>query len=101
MNDIPMSDMGIDPQAILPLDADAPQTTAPTRPGGAFLPARDHGLPAAQGLYDPRHEKDSCGVGFIAHMKNAKSHAIVEQGLQILKNLAHRGAVGADPKMGD
>jgi glutamate synthase (NADPH/NADH) large chain len=58
-------------------------------------------LPPAQGLYDPANEKDSCGVGFIADMKNRKSHAIVAQGLQILHNLDHRGAVGADPKLGD
>ncbi|MBA1155785.1 glutamate synthase large subunit [Microvirga mediterraneensis] len=62
---------------------------------------RDPGLPAAQGLYNPSNEQDSCGVGFIADMKNRKSHAIVEQGLSILHNLDHRGAVGADPKMGD
>ncbi|WP_062016868.1 glutamate synthase large subunit [Aureimonas sp. AU4] len=55
----------------------------------------------AQGLYDPRNEHDACGVGFIAHMKNQKSHSIVEKGLQILHNLEHRGAVGADPLMGD
>ena len=58
-------------------------------------------LPAAQGLYDPAFEHDSCGVGFIADMKNRKSHANVQQGLQILHNLDHRGAVGADPKLGD
>ena len=57
--------------------------------------------PVAQGLYDPRYEHDSCGVGFIAHIKGKKSHRIVEQGLQILCNLDHRGAVGADPLMGD
>jgi glutamate synthase (NADPH/NADH) large chain len=62
---------------------------------------RDPALPAPQGLYNPAHEKDSCGVGFIADMKNRKTHAIVEQGLQILLNLDHRGAVGADPKSGD
>ena len=55
----------------------------------------------AQGLYDPSNEHDACGVGFIAHIKGQKSHSIVEQGLQILKNLDHRGAVGADPLMGD
>ena len=55
----------------------------------------------AQGLYDPVNERDACGVGFIAHIKGKKSHAIVEQGLLILKNLDHRGAVGADPLMGD
>jgi glutamate synthase (NADPH/NADH) large chain len=62
---------------------------------------RDPALPARQGLYDPSHEKDSCGVGFIADMKNRQTHTIVEQGLAILENLDHRGAVGADPKMGD
>ncbi len=55
----------------------------------------------AQGLYDPNNEHDACGVGFIAHIKGQKSHSIVEQGLLILKNLDHRGAVGADPLMGD
>src|SRR3954454_9256260 len=65
------------------------------------LVVRDSGLPPAQGLYDPRHEKDACGVGFIADMKNRKSHAIITQALQILHNLDHRGAVGADPKAGD
>ncbi len=57
--------------------------------------------PAAQGLYDPAHEHDACGVGFVANIKGRKSHAIIEQGLQILKNLTHRGAVGADPLAGD
>ncbi len=55
----------------------------------------------AQGLYDPANEHDACGVGFVAHIKGNKSHSIIEQGLQILKNLDHRGAVGADPLMGD
>ena len=58
-------------------------------------------MPARQGLYDPAHEKDACGVGFIAHIKGQKSHDIVCQGLQILKNLTHRGATGYDPKLGD
>src|SRR5437868_5725186 len=53
------------------------------------------------GLYDPANEHDACGIGFIAHIKGEKSHSIIEQGLQILKNLAHRGAVGADKLMGD
>ncbi|KQZ14454.1 glutamate synthase [Mesorhizobium sp. Root554] len=56
---------------------------------------------AAQGLYDPRNEHDACGVGFIANMKGVKSHSIVEDGLFVLENLTHRGAVGADPLMGD
>jgi glutamate synthase (NADPH/NADH) large chain/glutamate synthase (ferredoxin) len=53
------------------------------------------------GLYDPTQEHDSCGVGFVAHIKGEKSHAIVQQALQILENLDHRGAVGADKLMGD
>ncbi len=57
--------------------------------------------PPRQGLYDPRNEHDACGLGFIAHIKDQKSHAIVTQGLQILKNLTHRGATGADPLQGD
>ncbi len=66
-----------------------------------FPAVRDPAMPVHQGLYDPNNEKDSCGVGFIADMKNRKSHAIVQQGLQILHNIDHRGAVGADPKLGD
>src|SRR5204863_3345787 len=58
-------------------------------------------VPAAHGLFDPRHEKDSCGVGFTADIKSRKSHQIVEDALQILCNLEHRGAVGADPRAGD
>jgi len=54
-----------------------------------------------QGLYDPANEHDACGVGFIANIKNRASHDIVIQGLQILVNLDHRGAVGADPLSGD
>ena len=58
-------------------------------------------LPEKQGLYDPRNEHDSCGVGFVADIKGRKSHAIVHDGLSILVNLDHRGAVGADPLVGD
>ncbi|MCG6939990.1 MAG: glutamate synthase large subunit [Thiohalocapsa sp.] len=57
--------------------------------------------PAAQGLYDPANERDACGVGFVCDIKNRKSHRIVQQGLEILERLTHRGAVGADPKAGD
>jgi glutamate synthase (NADPH/NADH) large chain len=57
--------------------------------------------PAAQGLYKPLNEHDACGVGFIAHIKGEKSHAIVEHGLEILDNLTHRGATGYDPLLGD
>ncbi|MGH7090104.1 MAG: hypothetical protein ACREFQ_14505, partial [Stellaceae bacterium] len=54
-----------------------------------------------QGLYDPANEHDACGVGFIAHIKNRKSHRILLDGIRILENLAHRGAVGEDPFAGD
>ncbi|HEU0282903.1 MAG TPA: hypothetical protein VFQ99_03900, partial [Gallionella sp.] len=61
----------------------------------------DSSLPMQQGLYDPRQERDACGVGFVAHIKGKPSHDMVRQGLQILENLTHRGAVGADPLAGD
>ena len=54
-----------------------------------------------QGLYDPAQEHDACGVGFVAHLKGEKSHAIITNALKILENLDHRGAVGADALMGD
>ena len=57
--------------------------------------------PASEGLYDPRNEHDSCGIGFVVDIKNRKSHQPVRQGLEILANLSHRGAVGADPLAGD
>jgi len=62
-----------------------------------------HEIAALQqhGLYDPAQEHDACGVGFVAHIKGHKSHAIVAQALKILENLDHRGAVGADALMGD
>ncbi|MDD5439036.1 MAG: glutamate synthase large subunit, partial [Candidatus Omnitrophica bacterium] len=58
-------------------------------------------MPKKQGLYDPQFEKDSCGVGFVCNTKGNQSHRIVSDGLMVLKRLAHRGAVGADPKTGD
>jgi glutamate synthase (NADPH) large chain len=58
-------------------------------------------LPPAQGLYDPRYEHDSCGVGFVVNIKGEKSHAIVEKALQVLCNLLHRGACGCEPNTGD
>ena len=58
-------------------------------------------LPGKQGLYDPRNEHDSCGIGFVVNIKGSKSHEIITRGLQILVNLDHRGAVGADPLVGD
>src|SRR5580692_6977206 len=59
------------------------------------------GLPAAQGLYDPRHEHDACGIGFVASIKGHKSHDIIAKGIQVLINLTHRGACGCDPETGD
>ncbi|MDP3593379.1 glutamate synthase central domain-containing protein, partial [Phenylobacterium sp.] len=59
------------------------------------------GAPERQGLYDPRNEHDACGVGFVANIKGRKSHEVVASGLEILINLDHRGAVGADPLVGD
>src|SRR6267378_5563082 len=64
--------------------------------------AREHSWrPPAEGLYDLSLEKDSCGVGFIANIKGKKSHQIVSDAINILCNLEHRGAVGADPRAGD
>ena len=57
--------------------------------------------PEKQGLYDPQFEHDSCGVGFVAQIKNRQSHQVVQQGLRLLCNLDHRGALGADPETGD
>jgi glutamate synthase domain-containing protein 1 len=56
---------------------------------------------SAIGMYDPQFEKDSCGVGFIVDLKARKSRDIVEKAVQMLMNLEHRGAVGADPETGD
>ncbi|MBN8930919.1 MAG: glutamate synthase subunit alpha, partial [Rhizobium pusense] len=79
-------------------------TDCPTAAAAAPVSAKARfagGLPERQGLYDPANEHDACGVGFVAHMKGVKSHQIVKDGLFILENLTHRGAVGADPLMGD
>ncbi|KQT85805.1 glutamate synthase large subunit [Aurantimonas sp. Leaf443] len=81
-----------------PSSLEAAQLRATTAPAVAVKARKN---PGRVGLYDPKNEHDACGVGFIAHMKNRKSHSIVEKGLQILENLTHRGAVGADPLMGD
>ena len=62
---------------------------------------KKYGYPQPQGLYDPQFEHDSCGVGFVCHVKGEKSHEIVQLGLTVLKRLTHRGAQGADPKTGD
>ena len=77
-----------------------PNDSCPT-PKATPIDASRIGLPPAQGLYHPKTEHDACGVGFVAHIKGKKSHAIIQQGLKILENLDHRGAVGADKLMGD
>jgi glutamate synthase (NADPH/NADH) large chain len=64
-------------------------------------PQRFAGEPAPRGLYDPRHEHDACGVGFVVDIKGRRSHAIVRQALQVLINLLHRGACGCEPNTGD
>jgi glutamate synthase (ferredoxin) len=58
-------------------------------------------FPAPQGLYDPRYERDACGVGFVVHIKGHRSHHIVEQALRLLINLLHRGACGCEVNTGD
>jgi glutamate synthase domain-containing protein 2/glutamate synthase domain-containing protein 1/glutamate synthase domain-containing protein 3 len=60
-----------------------------------------NGLPPAQGLYHPAHEHDACGIGFVASIPGHKSHEIIRKGIQVLLNLAHRGACGCDPETGD
>src|SRR6266568_3385790 len=74
---------------------------APSARALGFGDSTDPGLPAAQGLYDPALDKDSCGVGFIADIKGRKSHQIITDALAIVLNLEHRGADGADPRAGD
>ncbi len=59
------------------------------------------GLPPKQGLYDPAHEHDSCGVGFVVNIKGDASHDIVDKGIEVLNNLTHRGGCGCDPETGD
>ena len=59
------------------------------------------GLPPKQGLYDPQHEHDACGIGFVVHIKGQKSNRIIRQALEVLRNLDHRGAKGSEPDTGD
>ncbi len=58
-------------------------------------------LPDAQGLYNPVNEHDNCGIGFVAHIKGKPSHDIIERGLEVLRNMDHRGATSADNSTGD
>src|SRR5664280_1985354 len=59
------------------------------------------GPPPKQGLYDPQFEHEACGVGFIVNIKGRKTHTIIEQALQMLLNLDHRGACGCEANTGD
>ena len=78
----------------------AAATTAPAATTASAAPLFS-ALPPAQGLYDPRAEKDSCGVAFVATLTGVPSHAIVDHALQALVNMEHRGASGAEPSTGD
>ena len=62
---------------------------------------KGRGFPHRQGLYDPRFEHDSCGVGFVCDVEGKVSHDIIKKGIEVLERMSHRGAVGADPKTGD
>jgi glutamate synthase (ferredoxin) len=70
-------------------------------PSKSSLPTQFNQRPAKQGLYDPAFEHDACGVGFVADMHGRKSHQILQQALQVLTNLDHRGAAGSEPNTGD
>src|SRR6187399_3096017 len=59
------------------------------------------GMPEKHGLYDPANEKDSCGVGFVAHVKGHRSHQIILDADQVLRNMDHRGACGCEANTGD
>src|SRR6266851_4914066 len=85
---------------LLKSGAFGPPSTGPTREEDA-MPTLTGGQPPAQGLYDPAHEHDACGVGFVVDIKGRRSHAIVSQALTVLKNLLHRGACGCEVNTGD
>ena len=57
--------------------------------------------PKKQGLYDPKNEKENCGIGFVADMKGRGTHEIIRQGIEVLNKLEHRGACGSDSLTGD
>ena len=60
-----------------------------------------YGFPKKHGLYDPANEKDSCGVGFVAHIKGQRSHQIVHDADEVLRKMDHRGACGCEANTGD
>ena len=72
-----------------------------TKPNATTARASLNRLSRAEGLYNPDREHDACGIGFVVNMNDVRSHEIIRKGLNILCNLEHRGAVGADPKAGD
>jgi glutamate synthase (ferredoxin) len=72
-----------------------------TAAGGEDQRMTRPGVPPAQGLYDPRHEHDACGVGFVVDLRGRRSHTVVSQALTVLKNLLHRGAAGSETNTGD
>src|SRR5947209_19279505 len=78
-----------------------PPTEGPPAPPRGNANMTHLHAPLRQGLYDPQYEHDSCGVGFVVDLKNRKSHDIVEQAIQILLNLEHRGACGCEKETGD
>ncbi len=80
------------------MSSEPPQFVQSTRPAKSPLGS---GLPAPIGLYDPRYEHDSCGVGMVVHMKGKSSHRVVEMGLEMLENMNHRGACGCEENSGD
>ncbi|MBI5576805.1 MAG: glutamate synthase large subunit [Deltaproteobacteria bacterium] len=69
--------------------------------GNDYFERNAAGTPGRRGLYDPSLEHDACGVGFVATLSAEPSHSIVEQGIRILVNLEHRGAIGGDKSTGD
>src|SRR5476651_2701334 len=75
-------------------------TSNPTQKSDGYAQVRTT-APLKQGLYDPQFEHDACGLGFVVDIKGRKSHKLVSDGLQILANLDHRGAVGCEPNTGD
>ena len=75
--------------------------TSSSRVGNTPYPHPDLPRPVKQGLYDPRFERDACGVGLVADIKGRRSHDIIDKGIEALVNLGHRGAAGADPETGD
>src|SRR5205814_5969940 len=76
-------------------------STSPSSTSGDSVKLPFSAVPAAQGLYDPQFEHDSCGVAFVADLHGRASHRIIEQALTALHNLDHRGAAGAEPSSGD